>query len=155
GEGEEGAGGWRAGGGLPHEEDAAVQRWVGEAEPDQPGGALQPGRGQDRDADVLGRQLDHHAKIAGLGPDAGRTAGRVAGRLQVAAQLARPGERDHRLGAERAQRYLPAAGERVGWVDGNYDRFPGNEQHFEAGRRAIVAALADQGGVQLAGGERG
>src|SRR5215472_8568756 len=71
GDGEEGAGGWRAGGGLPHEKDAAVQGWVGEAEPDQPGGAFQPGRGQHREADLLGCQFDHHAKIAGLGDDAG------------------------------------------------------------------------------------
>ena len=43
----------------------------------------------------------------------GTKSGRLAGRLQRGAQLARPGERDHRLGAERAQRYLAAAGEQA------------------------------------------
>jgi hypothetical protein len=57
GEGEEGARGRRAGGGPPDQQDAAVQLRVGEAEPDQPGGALQPGRGQHRDAELLGGQL--------------------------------------------------------------------------------------------------
>jgi hypothetical protein len=43
----------------------------------------------------------------------------------------------------------------VGGVDGHHDRFPGDGQHLEAGRRAVVTAVADQGGVQVAVGERG
>jgi hypothetical protein len=71
GQRKEGARGRRAGGGLPHEQDAVVQRWVGEAESDQPGGTVQPGRGQDRHAQLLGRQLDDYAQVAGLSGDPG------------------------------------------------------------------------------------
>jgi hypothetical protein len=35
GQGEEGAPGWQAGGGLPHQQQAAVERGAGEAQPDQ------------------------------------------------------------------------------------------------------------------------
>jgi hypothetical protein len=79
GQRKKGARGRRAGRGLPHEQDAAVQRWVGEAESDQPGGTVQPGRGQDRHAQLLGRQLDHYAQVAGLSGDPGGKAGGMAG----------------------------------------------------------------------------
>src|SRR5262249_52547343 len=46
-----------------------------------------------------------------------------------------------------------APGERMLWVDGDYDRLPGDEQGLRIGRGAVVAAQTDQRGVELACGQ--
>jgi hypothetical protein len=43
----------------------------------------------------------------------------------------------------------------VGWVDGGHQQFTGDQQGRKVGRWAVVAALADQRGVEVAGGQRG
>ena len=154
---EEGAGGRREVVGAPDEHDPALDLRLAQLDRHEPGGAVEPGARQERDAGALGGERGHHAEVGRLERDPGAEAGLRAGRLQHDAQAARGGERDERLVAQRGEAHAPPPGERVVGRHGDHGRLARDQPAAEAGGRLLARAEAHVGRGELAardGGEQ-